>query len=318
MSMWAMSISPEHLRQKAQILQNIRAFFAARNVIEVDVPVLCQAGVTDPYLDNFSTAFMATGQPQTYYLQTSPEYALKRMLASGAGDIYAMAKAFRHEPESPEHNPEFMMLEWYRVGWDDRQLMQEVDALLQHILTTPAGDYLAYDEAFAHYCQLNIWDASQAELIAAYGREAQYDLQAESRDHILQLLFAEHIEPHIGQDKPCFVYDFPASQAALARIDETHPNKARRFEVYYKGIELANGYHELTDADLLQARWLADNAQRQHAGLRPMAFDERLLAAQRHGLPECAGVALGVDRLIMLALGVDTLQDILSFPFTQA
>lgn len=319
--MWQMQITPANLQKKAQILHDIRAFFMSRSVCEVDVPILAKAPVTDPFLDNFKVSFAYGGTDGTdcpYYLQTSPEYGMKRMLASGSGDIYYLGKAFRHEPESPQHNPEFTMLEWYRLGFDDRTLMQEVDALLQKILGTREAEYLAYDKAFLQFCQVDIWTASQAELVACYQGECAYDLLSESRDHVLQLLFSEQIEPQIGLSVPCFIYDFPASQSALAKLKTIEPHKAHRFEVYFKGLELANGYYELTDAEQLQARWQSDNAVRQAQGLAQMPYDKRLIAALERGLPDCAGVALGVDRLIMLALDAPDIQSTLTFSFAGA
>lgn len=319
--MWQMQITPANLQKKAQILHDIRAFFMSRSVCEVDVPVLSKAAVTDPFLTNFKMGFAFapdTYTETTYYLQTSPEYGMKRMLASGSGDIYYLGKAFRHEPESPHHNPEFTMLEWYRLGFNDTDLMHEVDALLQNILGVGAAQYLSYDAAFLQYCQLDIWTATHAELVASYQGECAYDLIHESRDHVLQLIFSQQIEPQIGAHNPCFIYDFPASQSALARLKSTEPHKAHRFEVYFKGLELANGYYELTDAEQLQARWQSDNAVRQAQGLEQMPYDKRLIAALDKGLPDCAGVALGVDRLIMLALDAPDIQSTLAFSFAEA
>lgn len=319
--MWQMQITPANLQKKAQILHNIRAFFMSRNVCEVDVPILSQAPVTDPFLDNFKISFAYSAPcdgDAIYYLQTSPEYGMKRMLASGSGDIYYLGKAFRHEPQSPQHNPEFTMLEWYRIGFDDRTLMHEVAALLEATLGVTAVEYLAYDEAFLQYCQIDIWTATHQELVACYTSECTYDLLAESRDHVLQLLFSEQIEPKVGKSTPCFIYDFPASQSALAKLKASEQHKAHRFEVYFKGLELANGYYELTDPEQLQQRWQRDNATRQKQGLPQMPHDERLVAALHSGLPDCAGVALGVDRLLMLALAASDIQSTLAFGFTDA
>lgn len=315
---WQMQITPANLQLRAQLLARIRAFFSNKNVTEVEVPVLSHSGVTDPYLDNFVTQ-LALGQSTTsLYLQTSPEYAMKRMLASGSGCIYYLGKAFRHEDAGRQHNPEFTMLEWYRLGFDDRQLMAEVDALLMEVLAVPSAEYLSYHSAFVDYVGVDINTATLDELVTALAIDCHYDVQQAGRDHVLQLLFNIHIEPKIGQARPCFITDFPASQAALAKINRNDPHYAHRFEVYFKGIELANGYWELTDATEQSARFAADNEARIIAGLFPVVPDERLIAALESGLPECAGVALGVDRLFMLAQNIEAISDALTFPLPRA
>lgn len=315
---WRMNISPDNLRRRAAIFAHIRDFFAQRDVVEVDVPVLSQYGVTDPHLSNFVTPFTSGTTITPLYLQTSPEYGMKRMLASGSGCIYSMGKAFRHEGAGRQHNPEFTMLEWYRIGYDDQALMQEVDALLQGVLNTQVADKMTYHEAFVQYADIDINHASKDDLIAALAIDTHYDLSAESIEHILQLIFNIHIEPHIGVNRPCFVYDFPASQAALAKLKVDDPRYAHRFEVYYQGLELANGYWELTDPQEQTQRFAKDNEQRAQLGLPETHMDTRLVAALKSGMPECAGVALGVDRLVMLALGEEHINDVLSFGIKDA
>lgn len=316
--LWRMDISPDNLRRRAAIIAQIRHFFAHRDVLEVDVPVLSQFGVTDPHLSNFVTPFTLGNKVTPLYLQTSPEYGMKRMLASGSGCIYYMGKSFRHEDAGHQHNPEFTMLEWYRIGFDDHALMLEVDALLQGILNTEPADKMTYHEAFLQFADIDINHANKDDLIAALAIDTHYDLSCESIEHILQLIFNLHIEPNIGGSRPCFVYDFPASQAALARLKADEPGYAHRFEVYYKGLELANGYWELTDPKEQAQRFAKDNRYRDKLGLPNTTIDTRLMAALNAGLPDCAGVALGVDRLIMLALGKKHINDVLSFGIDRA
>lgn len=318
MPAWQMQITPTNLRLRAQLMSRIRAFFTSKNVTEVDVPVLSHNGVTDPYLDNFVTQLTLGPTSTSLYLQTSPEYAMKRMLASGSGCIYYLGKAFRHEGAGRQHNPEFTMLEWYRIGFDDRALMHEIDELLMDVLSVASAEYLSYHAAFLHYVDLDINTASHDELIAALAMDFHYDIQQASRDHVLQLLFNIYIEPKIGQERPCFIIDFPASQAALAKISTVDPRYAHRFEVYFKGIELANGYWELTDAQEQSRRFAADNTIREAEGAVQVAPDPRLIDALTYGLPECAGVALGVDRLFMLAQNLDSIEDTLAFPLPKA
>ena len=314
---WQPSISMRRLKQRAEVLMGIRRFFAEREVTEVETPLLANAGVTDPHLSNAVTHLNAFGSKLTpFYLQTSPEYAMKRLLAAGSGCIYQMAKVVRDDEIGRYHNPEFTMLEWYRVGFTDRDLMAEVDCLLQRILGTKPAEFVSYQQLFVEHIgcdpltqeglqQLKAWliDKSIGDWVA----------QETNMDTLLQLAISHFIEPVLGQQRPIFVYNFPASQAALARLDETDPRVARRFEVYIKGIEIANGFYELTDAGQQAQRFKLDNVHRRELGRSPAAIDYRLLAALQQGLPECSGVALGVDRLLMLKFGVNHIKEVLSF-----
>lgn len=319
---WTPTASLAALRHRAQVLAGIRAFFAERQVLEVDTPTLAAAGGTDVHLQNFTTRFVGPGYGEglALYLQTSPEFHMKRMLAAGYGAIYQMAKAYRNEEAGRLHNPEFTMLEWYRPGFDHFQLMDEMADLLQRILTVTTPSRLTYQQAFIAHLGACPLSASMNELrVVGQGLGAD-DLVATEpdRDTLLQLLFALGVEPEIGQDTPCFIYDFPASQAALARINPQDTRVAERFEVYFKGIELANGFHELTDAHEQRQRFEKDNQVRRERGLMERPIDEYLLAALEQGLPPCAGVALGVDRLIMLSLGAVSLEQVLAFPVSRA
>lgn len=319
---WQPTADMAVLKQRAALMSQIRAFFAQRGVWEVETPCLSQAAVTDVHLHNFETGFVGPGAAQgiPLYLMTSPEYHMKRLLCAGSGSIYQLCRSFRNEEAGRFHNPEFTMLEWYRVGFDHHALMDEMADLLQAVLGCGQPERLTYADAFEGALGADPLTASLADLRALCHQHGMGDLAEleEDRDTLLQLLFATVVEPRIGQEVPAMVYHFPASQAALARIDEADPRVARRFEVYFRGVELANGFHELADAEEQRARFLADNAQRRQLGLPERPIDEHLIAALAAGLPDCAGVALGIDRLVMLALGADAIKDVIPFPVFNA
>ncbi|ESP91378.1 MULTISPECIES: elongation factor P--(R)-beta-lysine ligase [Pseudoalteromonas] len=319
---WAPSADIETLKQRAAILASIRMFFAERGVFEVETPCLSQASVTDVHLATFATQFVgpsyAKGLP--LYLQTSPEFAMKRLLAAGSGAIYQIGKAFRNEESGRHHNPEFTMLEWYRPGFDEYLLMDEIDALMQCILSCGKATRISYQAAFEKYLSI---DPLTIELDALKAVCEQYGYteiaaQETSVDPLLQLLFCMEIEPQIGQNVPCFVYHFPASQAALAKLNEQDPRVAGRFELYFKGMELANGFNELTNATEQSQRFDEDNLQRQQMALPKVEKDNRFLMALEQGLPNCAGVALGIDRLVMLATGKASIKDVIAFDIERA
>ena len=319
---WQPSASIANLLKRATILTEIRRFFADRGVLEVETPAMSQATVTDIHLVPFETRFVGPGAADgmTLYLMTSPEYHMKRLLAAGSGPIYQMGRSFRNEEAGIHHNPEFTMLEWYRPRYDMYRLMNEVDDLLQQVLDCDTAETLSYQQAFTRHLGVDPLSADKTELREA---AAKLDLSniadtEEDRDTLLQLLFTMGVEPHIGRDKPTFVYHFPATQAALAEISTEDHRVAERFEVYYKGIELANGFRELTDSREQRQRFEQDNRKRTARGLPQHPVDNNLLDALAHGMPECSGVALGVDRLIMIALGAESLSDVLAFPVTRA
>ncbi len=319
---WQPSASLEVLKKRSFILRQIREFFFQRQVMEVDTQALSAATVTDQHLAGFATRFNnpLSPQVQTLYLQTSPEYAMKRLLAAGSGCIYQLAKAFRNEEAGRHHNPEFTMLEWYRLGFDDHQLMAELDQLMQLLVGCEAADKMTYQQAFLQHLQCDPLTADLMALRQLASAQGFEDIAAneQDRDTLLQLLFSCVIEPLIGQQRPVFVYNFPASQAALARIDEGDPRVARRFELYFGGLELANGFYELSDPTEQRQRFEADNAKRRLVGLAEQRLDERFLAALEHGLPECAGVAVGIDRVIMLALKASRIDQVLPFAIDRA
>ncbi|MBW3140498.1 elongation factor P--(R)-beta-lysine ligase [Ferrimonas balearica] len=319
---WQPTATMAVLKQRAQLMGRIRDFFAERGVWEVETPCLSQAAVTDVHLHNFDTRFVGPGAAEgiPLYLMTSPEYHMKRLLCAGSGSIFQLCRSFRNEEAGRFHNPEFTMLEWYRVGFDHHALMDEMADLLQAVLGCGEPQRMTYAQAFEQALGVNPLEASLAQLKALCEQYGMGDLaEAEQdADTLLQLLFATEVESRIGQTVPAMVYHFPASQAALARIDEQDPRVARRFEVYFKGVELANGFHELADADEQRARFVADNAQRAAHGLPQRPIDEHLIAALAAGLPDCAGVALGIDRLVMLALDAKAIKDVIPFPVFNA
>lgn len=321
---WKPSATVEALKLRAAFMADIRAFFSARGVLEVETPLLSQNTITDLHLDPFSTEFLfpANGKSKTYYLQTSPEFHMKRLLAAGSGAIFQLTKAFRNESQGRNHNPEFTMLEWYRPGFDDQMLMTEVDALLQQTLGTPEAIKITYQQAFLDTLAFDPLTISLAELKerVLLVSDDNWLQEEQSRDTLLQWLFSMEIEPNLGKeaDVPVFVYHFPASQAALAKINPQDPRVAHRFEVYFRGLELANGYFELQDENEQKLRFSADNQQREQNGKSQHPVDEYLLAALRSGLPSCAGVALGVDRLFMLKHQIKAISQVISFDFNRA
>lgn len=322
--MWQPTATLETLQARAAILAKIRQFFAERNILEVETPLLSQATVTDAQLHSFTTFYqpVMNAKPQLYYLQTSPEFAMKRLLAAGMGAIYQITKSFRNAERGRQHNPEFSMLEWYRPGMDHFALMQEVDAFLQTILTTKPAKKVTYQALFQDFFQINPHLATGTELSQIAERHHIQLVEAtptQDRDLWLQLLMTHIIEPSLGIEQPTMVYDYPSSQAALSKLRQQHNyHVAERFEVYVNGIELANGFHELQDANEQHQRFLTDLSQRKQQNLSSVNIDKYFLQSLEAGLPSCAGVALGIDRLIMLALNANSIEEVLAFPIERA
>lgn len=312
---WKPSANIQNLLQRAKIINKIRRFFTERGLLEVETPVLSEFGVTDVHLSTFNTQFISpfAEQSKTLWLSTSPEYHMKRLLAAGSGPIFQLCRVFRNEEAGQRHNPEFTMLEWYRPHFDMYRLINEVDDLLQQILDCKPAESLSYQFAFQEYVGLDPLSAEKSELIEKAKRHHLQGAENESRDTLLQFLFSTLVEPKIGQDSPVAVYHFPATQAALAQVSSEDHRVAERFEFYYKGLELANGFHELTDANEQQHRFEQDNRLREKMGLPQQAIDERLIEALRAGVPNCSGVALGIDRLLMIALGAEKIADVMAF-----
>ena len=317
---WRPTASIEALRLRAEILAKIRVFFAGRGVLEVETPLLASAPVTDLHLQALSCRYRGPGadEGRTLYLQTSPEFAMKRLLAAGSGPIFQICKAVRDGEAGRRHNPEFTILEWYRPGWDHHRLMAEVDDLLATILGTGAGERLSYGEAFKRYAGIDPHAESDEELRSRVRNFGVPSVGELGRDDLLDLVLTHRVESQLGHCQPTFIHDYPASQAALARVRPGRPPLAERFEVFVEGLELANGYHELTDSAVQRQRFEADLEARRDGGLPEVPIDERLLAALEHGLPECAGVALGLDRLVMLAAGTREISDVVAFPIDRA
>jgi lysyl-tRNA synthetase class 2 len=319
---WRPSAAREQLVARARLLARVREFFADRGVLEVDTPLIINAPVSDVHIHSARVELSTQvpgGAPVRLFLHTSPEYGMKRLLAAGSGDIYQVCHVARALESGRVHNPEFTLLEWYRVGFSLGQLMDEVELLVRELLGTAASaERLSYREAFLRELALDPFAATTAELARAaapLGLSTGLPLE---RDGYLELLMGASIGPRLGRERLTFVYGYPASQAALARLDPADPRAAQRFELYARGIELANGFHELTAAPEQRGRFEADNAARRRAGLPVHPLDERLLAALAHGLPDCAGVALGLDRLLMLATGADHIEEVLAFPTRRA
>ncbi len=323
---WQSTLSWQNAQKRAQILQKIRRFFAKRDVVEVETPALSQGTVTDVYLDAISCQynFLAdspVGHSTELFLQTSPEFHMKRLLASGYGCIYSIAKAFRHEESGRNHNPEFTMLEWYRIGFDQFDLMSEVSELLRAVLGCNEPLFSSYQDIFLKTVSIDPLTASFDELVTLLKTHNKFEswlVDMNDVDLLLQYIFSEIIEPSIGNEQPQFIYDFPVAQASLARVSTEDSRVAQRFECYFSGIELVNGFNELTDADEQVARFEQDNAKRKEQGLSVKPIDENFVAALNYGLPQCSGVALGIDRLVMLALGVNDISEVQSFSIERA
>lgn len=302
---WQPAISIENLQKRAKIIARIREFFAARGVLEVETPLLSHAAVTDVHLHSLKTHCKNLGD---LYLQTSPEYAMKRLLAKGSGSIYQICKAFRDDEIGRLHNFEFTILEWYQIGFNHHQLMGEVDELLQTILSCAKGVYYSYQEIFEKFLHINPHKVD-VKTLQDCAHAHKLNIKIDDKDTWLQLLMSEIIEPKLKN--VVFVYDYPASQAALAKIRHNKFSVAERFEVYVDGIELANGFHELQDAREQRQRFLDDLKKREKLDYPGVPIDEDLLGALEHGMPACAGVALGIDRLIMLALDANHIDQVI-------
>ncbi|HKE43764.1 MAG TPA: EF-P lysine aminoacylase EpmA [Steroidobacteraceae bacterium] len=319
---WKPTAEIRTLQLRAALLETARAYFRSEGVMEVETPVLGHATVTDVHLASLHTRIAGHGE---FYLQTSPEYAMKRLLATGAGDIYQVARVFRDAERGALHNPEFTLIEWYRRGFDAMALMQDAARLLERLLaphrTLRAPDWVTYHEAVRTHAGLDATSAPVAELkacLTAHGIAIPRGLAASDRDGYLDLLVATIVAPKLGKGGLTFLHDYPASQAALARLKTDDPTLAERFEIFLEGIELANGFHELADSTEQRARFNADLKLRRARAMQSPPIDERLLQALSFGLPDCSGVALGFDRVVMLAAGAEKIEQVLAFPIERA
>jgi lysyl-tRNA synthetase class 2 len=306
---WQPDAALRVVRERARVYLQIRAFFNNRGYLEVDTPILMPATNTDVHIDSLEVSCAG----RRLFLQTSPEYAMKRLLAAGSGSIFQIGHAFRQDEQGRLHNPEFSLLEWYREGYDYQQLMDEMELLITS-LSLRQCDFsrITYRQLFRQALDLEIETISLAQLRAECSlRIPGCDPQELDIDQCLDLLLAVAIAPAMRGYQ--FVYDYPLSQAALARVSASDASVAERFELFYDGIELANGFSELTDATQQRARFESDNRARAQKQLPQHAIDELLLAALSHGLEECAGVALGLDRLLMVLLDLDSIDQVLTF-----
>ena len=344
MANWRPTSTHAVLAHRARALAEVRGFFAARSVMEVDTPVIVNAPVTDVHIHSAEVRF--PDAPGRFYLHTSPEFAMKRLLASGSGDIYQICHVARGLERGRHHNAEFTLIEWYRLGYSLEQLMDEVEALTRHVLGIRAasmrGERVSYVDAFRSSLGIDpltapldtLREAAQAHGLAdatyrsvgatadspPLSRPATEGFFSETaiRDELLEFLMGTHIGPSLGKGALTFIHRYPASQAALARLDPVDPRVALRFELYGEGIELANGFHELASATEQRARFEHDLTERKRLDLPADKMDDLLLSALEHGLPECAGVAVGFDRLLMLATGAKHIDEVLPFPVERA
>jgi len=311
---WRPTATALHLQERACLLRDIRDYFSIQEVMEVETPLISSAGNTDPEIESIRTG-------NGGYLRTSPEFALKRLLAAGSGDVFEMGRVFRAGESGRSHNPEFTLLEWYRNGFSYQQLMDEVATLIRHCGRGKFDQWpqqkLSYQELFLHFVGLDPFTASEQELCVKAKENGIDDIELDRRQW-LDLLISLVIQPALPENQLTFVYDFPEEQAALAKIRPGSPPMAERFELYLGRTELANGYQELTDAQEQQRRFEAENLQRTNRDQAICEVDHNLIKALEHGLPECAGVALGVDRLLMAIVGADSIDDVTAFPFSRA
>lgn len=316
---WQPSATLDAIRVRADVYHQIRAFFYERGVLEVETPALGSSTATDPLLKSLQVDLeVSPEQSPVLYLQTSPEFPMKRLLASGSGSIYQICKTFRSGEVGGRHNPEFTMLEWYRAGMDLWALMDEVVALIQRVLDDGRSvESLSYADAFARYLEIDPFCCDLESLNALCVSRCGWSGQALARDDALDLLISTVIEPHLGNNCMTLLHSYPASQASLAQVmtDDKGRLVAQRCELYLDGLEIANAYEELLDESEQRQRFLADNEKRDEIGSFDIPLDERLLQAMASGLPDCSGVALGLDRLLMIKLGAKDISEVIAFPF---
>lgn len=321
-SAWRPAASLDAVHRRAEILRRIRRFFDERGVLEVDTPHLGAFANPDPHIESLAVAWNDPGGAVCHgWLHTSPEFPMKRLLAAGSGSIYQVCKVFRAGERGRLHNPEFTLLEWYRLGFDHHALMDEMVELINSLLPTPrVAERGSYRDLFLERLSLDPLQASAEEMrqvALAHGVASVEGLEL-GRDDLLDLLFSYLIQPRLGRDTLCFVHAYPASQASLARLEPEEPTVARRFELFMNGVELANGFHELQDGTEQAERFAEDLRRREVKGQRPTPADSRLLAALDHGLPDCAGVALGLERLLMVIMGAEHIDEVIAFPSERA
>jgi lysyl-tRNA synthetase class 2 len=317
---WGPGADIARIRLRAEVVRDLRQWFLDCGVLEVDTPMLSPSATTDPNLHSYSTGTSG----DTWWLHTSPEFPMKRLLAAGSGDIYQLCHVFRDGEVGTRHNPEFTMLEWYRLGLSMHAMMDDVESLLRALCagrrTVGTSLRLSYQEVFVRSAGIDPFLADAGVLSAALeskGIDVPGGL-GEDREGLLDLLLSTVVEPSLDADRPVFIYDFPPWQAGLARLRSGEPVVAERFELFLGGMELANGFRELADPREQRARFEQDLARRAAAGMASPPMDERLLEALEAGLPDCSGVAMGLDRLLMFLAGVDTIGEVLAFDVSRA
>lgn len=314
---WRPDATLETLKSRARLLQRTRAFFAQRSVLEVETPAISHSATTEPHLNSWQVISTLRAD-QKFYLHTSPELPMKRLLASGSGDIYQLCKVFREGEQGRRHNPEFTLLEWYRTGFDMPAMMADVEEyfteLLQDKLVHKA-EFVSWRQAFMDYANCDPFNATTEELKQVFTSYTQQDVPGMGDEDWLDLIMSQVVEPQFNRDRLVFVTHFPASQASLARLNPDDHRLAERFEVFAGGLELANGFHELTDVNEQRQRIKHENQLRKQRGLPVVDVDEHFLAALEHGMPDCSGVAVGFDRLVMLAAGITDIRQVMSFSF---
>jgi lysyl-tRNA synthetase class 2 len=328
--LWKPSCDIKYLHLRAEMLRTVRNFFYNRTVLEVETPVLCQATGTDPQLDFFSSFYHTNPNKkqitdQQMYLQTSPEFAMKRLLAAGSGSIFQICKAFRNGESGQLHNPEFSILEWYRVGFTLEQLMDEVTELIDEVLI---GYYckeaivkISYEELFFQHTELNplvFCQNSYANYAAENAISEANDICGNDHSMWLDFIFSHKVQPVLANQSFAMVYGYPAIQSSLARINQENTAIVDRFEVFINGIEIGNGFFELSDAKEQEKRFDSENKSRELQGKQQVVKDKLFLASLESGLPDCSGIALGLDRLLMILANASALKDVIAFPFDSA
>ena len=314
------------LRRRAELLKAIRAFFDQRGFLEVETPLLSRDVVVDEHIDPIPVALPTevdehgVSRPTRWWLQTSPEAAMKRLMACGGQAIYQITRSFRRGEQGRLHNPEFTIVEWYHRDDDRTRAVDRLDALMQTVLQTSPAVRLEYRQAFRQHLDIDPWHDDDKLLREAAERRGLHidDDSQTTRDELLDFLLAEGVIPQFDGERPTVLWGYPATQAALARVDEAEPRRAERFELFYRGLELANGYVELTDAAEWERRAAAANGRRRAAGREPLPVAGGMLDAMRAGLPPCAGVALGFDRLVMADLATNDIARVIAFPWDRA
>jgi lysyl-tRNA synthetase class 2 len=322
---WKPACEIKQLRLRAQMLSTIRSFFDRKAVLEVETPLLCQATGTDPQLDFFSTKYHSLPKDKTMYLQTSPEFAMKRLLAAGSGSIFQICKAFRNGESGRFHNPEFSILEWYQVDFNLEQLIDEVIDLLTELLdgycVIESVKKVSYGDVFKQVTGLNAFNFCQQSYESYASKNSISDaIKICGSDHSMWLdfIFSHQVQPQLKKYTICIVDSYPAIQSSLARINSHNPDIADRFEVFIKGIEIGNGFFELSDANEQESRFNQENKIRHIKGLELVEKDQLFLQALKAGLPDCSGIALGLDRLLMIMTNTQDIEDVISFPLGRA